>query len=187
MFTGDPIAPTPSTAYNDNTIATTAYVKSNLATFQPFDGDLTAIAATNRNEHDLLSLWYECVDAVTIGTNLTFVGGTLAATGGGGGDVFKASANAFTAQNTFAGFGLVVNHTALQNGYGLEANATPGKPNLGHIGSYNWVNDNSVNSLQIFKSRGGTVGTHVALSESDLIGRFCSLGATVQYSLIEQD
>jgi hypothetical protein len=35
-FTGDPKAPTPATADNDTSIATTAYVKANLATVPPF-------------------------------------------------------------------------------------------------------------------------------------------------------
>src|SRR5262245_19808469 len=34
-FTGDPKAPTPATADNDTSIATTAYVKANLANYQP--------------------------------------------------------------------------------------------------------------------------------------------------------
>lgn len=34
-FTGDPKAPTPATADNDNSIATTAYVKNNLASYAP--------------------------------------------------------------------------------------------------------------------------------------------------------
>jgi phage gp45-like len=44
IFTGDPRAPTPATADNDTSIATTAYVKANLASYQPLDGELTAIA-----------------------------------------------------------------------------------------------------------------------------------------------
>ena len=38
VFTGDPKAPTPATADNDTSIATTAYVKANLANYLPLTG-----------------------------------------------------------------------------------------------------------------------------------------------------
>jgi|SRR5262245_8145197 len=48
LFTGDPRAPTPTTADNDTSIATTAYVKANLATYAPlnapvFTGDARSV------------------------------------------------------------------------------------------------------------------------------------------------
>lgn len=54
---------------------------------QPLDGDLTALAALTGTN----TIYYRSAantwTAVTIGTNLTFTGGTLSATGGGGGSV----------------------------------------------------------------------------------------------------
>ncbi len=82
-FTGDPKAPTPATADNDTSIATTAYVKANLATYQPLDADLTAISAlagTNtiyyRSAPDIWS-------PVTF-SGISFSGGVLTVTAGGG-------------------------------------------------------------------------------------------------------
>ena len=45
VFTGDPQAPTPPPSDNDTSIATTAFVKTQLAAYQPLDGDLTSLAA----------------------------------------------------------------------------------------------------------------------------------------------
>jgi len=83
-FTGDPKAPTPTTADNDTSIATTAYVKSNLANFQPLDADLTAIAALAGTNVIYYRSAADTWAAVTIGTGLTFTGGTLASTSSGG-------------------------------------------------------------------------------------------------------
>src|SRR4029077_16202087 len=41
----DPQAPTPPPSDNDTSIATTAFVKTQLAAYQPLDGDLTSLAA----------------------------------------------------------------------------------------------------------------------------------------------
>jgi hypothetical protein len=90
-FTGDPKAPTPATADNDTSIATTAYVQAQgylttsaaAAAYQPLDADLTAIAAlTGTNTiyyRSAASTW----TAVTIGSNMTFTGGTLDSVAGG--------------------------------------------------------------------------------------------------------
>jgi hypothetical protein len=91
-FTGDPKAPTPATADNDTSIATTAYVQAQgyltsvagAAAYQPLDPDLTALAALTGTNVIYYRSAANTWAAVTIGANLTFSGGTLAATGGGG-------------------------------------------------------------------------------------------------------
>ena len=91
-FTGDPKAPTPATADNDTSIATTAYVQAQgylttaaaAAAYQPLDADLTAIAALAGTN----TIYYRSAantwSAVTVSTGLSFAGGVLTATGGGG-------------------------------------------------------------------------------------------------------
>jgi len=83
-FTGDPKAPTPATADNDTSIATTAFVQANLANYQPFDADLTAIAALTGTNVIYYRSATNTWAAVTIGAGLTFTGGTLTASAGGG-------------------------------------------------------------------------------------------------------
>src|SRR5262245_60985765 len=92
VFTGDPQAPTPATADNDTSIATTAFVKaqgyattSALAGYQPLDGDLTALAATSGTNTIYYRSAADTWTAVTMGGNMTFSGGVLNSTGGGGG------------------------------------------------------------------------------------------------------
>jgi hypothetical protein len=83
VFTGNPQAPTPATADNDTSIATTAYVKANLATYQPLDGDLTALSGLS----GLNTIYYRSAtdiwSPVTF-SGLTFSGGVLTVTVGGG-------------------------------------------------------------------------------------------------------
>jgi hypothetical protein len=55
------------------------------ATYQPLDADLTALAALTGTNVIYYRSAANTWTAVTIGTGLTFTGGTLAATGGGGG------------------------------------------------------------------------------------------------------
>jgi hypothetical protein len=76
-FTGDPKAPTPLTADNDTSIATTAYVKSNLSSYQPLDADLTAFAAITATGNIYYRSAADTWTAVTIGGNLSFSAGTL--------------------------------------------------------------------------------------------------------------
>src|SRR5215813_7285442 len=93
-FTGDPKAPTPATADNDTSIATTAYVQANLASYattaavtagyQPLDADLTAIAALTGTNNIYYRSAADTWSSVTIGSGLTFSGGTLQATASGG-------------------------------------------------------------------------------------------------------
>jgi hypothetical protein len=144
------------------------------ATLQPLDADLTALAAlTGTNTiyyRNAANSWA----AVTIGTNLTFTGGTLNATGGG--DVFKASANTFTAQNCFTGFGVVAGHTASISNCGVEVhglNAT-----LASIDSTLWQNNSACSNFAFNKSRGTTVGSHVAVAASDNLGEIHFRGST---------
>jgi hypothetical protein len=70
------------------------------ATGQPLDADLTAIAALTGTDtiyyRSAASTW----SAVTIGTNLTFTGGTLSAAGGGAGNV-TVNVQTFTASGTY--------------------------------------------------------------------------------------
>jgi hypothetical protein len=111
VFTGDPQAPTPAVSDNDTSIATTAYVKANLANFQPLDADLTSLAGASATN----AIFYRSVAdtwaPVTIGANLTFSGGTLAATGGGGGGGIT-SINSMTgpAISIVGGTGITVNN-----------------------------------------------------------------------------
>lgn len=78
---------------------------------QPLDGDLTALAALTGTN----TIYYRSAantwTAVTIGTNLTFTGGTLSATGGGGGSV---AWGAIT--------GTLSDQTDLQSALNLKAN-----------------------------------------------------------------
>jgi hypothetical protein len=54
-------------------------------TYQPLDGDLTALAALSGTNNIYYRSAANTWSSVTIGTGLTFTGGTLAASGGGGG------------------------------------------------------------------------------------------------------
>jgi hypothetical protein len=83
-FTGDPKAPTPATVDNDTSIATTAYVKANLANYQPLDGDLTAIAALTGTNSIYFRSGTDTWSPVTMGGNMTFSGGVLNSTAAGG-------------------------------------------------------------------------------------------------------
>lgn len=78
---------------------------------QPLDGDLTALAALTGTN----TIYYRSAantwSPVTIGTNLTFTGGTLSATGGGGGSV---AWGAIT--------GTLSDQTDLQSALNLKAN-----------------------------------------------------------------
>lgn len=171
-FTGNPIAPTQPTATNNTTIATTAFVQANLANFQPVDGDLTAIAALTGTNTIYYRSGTSAWSPVTIGTNLTFVGGTLAATGGGGGDVFKASPNAFTALNTFQNSGVIIGHSAsITASYGLELHGTTAAAQFyGSLYAAKWSADANASLLSLNKSRGAAIGTHVATAANDMIG-----------------
>jgi hypothetical protein len=83
VFTGDPKAPTPATADNDTSIATTAFVKANLGGMQPLDGDLTAIAALTGTNTIYYRSGTNTWDPVTF-SGLNFAAGILSVTVGGG-------------------------------------------------------------------------------------------------------
>jgi hypothetical protein len=91
IFTGDPKAPTPATADNDTSIATTAFVKAQGyvtgGPFQPLDGDLTAIAALTGTNTIYYRSAADTWSPVTISTGLSFTGGALACTVTSGGNV----------------------------------------------------------------------------------------------------
>jgi hypothetical protein len=87
VFTGDPQAPTPATGDNDTSVATTAFVKAQGyvtgGPFQPLDADLTAIAALTGTNVIYYRSAPDTWAAVTVGTGLSFSGGSLTATGSG--------------------------------------------------------------------------------------------------------
>lgn len=58
---------------------------ADLAAKQPLDGDLTSLAAASATDAIYYRAAADTWSRVTIGANLTFSGGTLAASGGGGG------------------------------------------------------------------------------------------------------
>jgi hypothetical protein len=75
------VAATAPLAYNSSTQT----ISIDLSGYQPVDGDLTAIAALTGTNVIYYRSAANTWAAVTIGTGLSFSGGTLAATGGGGG------------------------------------------------------------------------------------------------------
>ena len=91
-LTGSPIAPTPLTADNDTSVATTAFVKAQgylttstaSSTYQPLDADLTAIAALGGTNTIYYRSGANTWSPVVVSTGLAFSGGNLTATGGGG-------------------------------------------------------------------------------------------------------
>jgi hypothetical protein len=85
VLTGDPKAPTPSPGDNDTSIATTAFVQSAIASYaQPLDADLTSLAAAS----GIGTMYYRSAantwTPVTIGGGITFSGGVLGSSAGGG-------------------------------------------------------------------------------------------------------
>ena len=84
VFTGDPQAPTPLTADNDTSIATTAFVKAQGyvtgGPYQPLDGDLTALAALAGTNVIYYRSAADTWSAVTVSTGLSFSSGTLSCT-----------------------------------------------------------------------------------------------------------
>jgi hypothetical protein len=223
VFTGDPQAPTPATADNDTSIATTAFVKAQGyvtgGPYQALDATLTALAAyatvglltmtaadtfagralaapaagltitnpagtagnpTFALANDLAALealsgtntiYYRSgADAwspVTIGANLTFTGGTLAATGGGGGDVFLANANVFTNYNYFNGNAVVLGHTVDLSMGRLQINGVNAA--LARESILLWEAGASSPVLSLRHSRGAT-GANAATIANDGLG-----------------
>lgn len=76
------IATTDKTFTLPNTSGTIA-LTSDLSSYQPLDGDLTALSALTGTNTIYYRSAADTWSAVTIGSNLTFSGGTLSATGGG--------------------------------------------------------------------------------------------------------
>lgn len=137
---------------------------------QPLDGDLTSLAgATGTNTiyyRSAASTW----SPVVIGTNLTFTGGTLAATAGGGGDVFKNLANTFTAQNCFINLGVVIGNTAP---VGMGTLAAPALET--HSAGYDCVEHVSWHLTQftvlgLAHVRSGSVGAFADTLANDTLG-----------------
>lgn len=80
QFTGDPKCPTPAIDDADSSIANTQWVKQVLASYQPKDNDLVALAAASAVGVIYYRSAVDTWGPVTIGANLTFSGGTLSAT-----------------------------------------------------------------------------------------------------------
>lgn len=180
-FTGDPKAPTPATADNDTSIATTAYVQAQgyltsaaaTAAYQPLDADLTSLAAAAGTNTIYYRNGINSWAAVNVSTGLSFSGGNLTATGGGG-DVFKAAANAFTNLNTFTGsLGVIIGHTA-QLGFDLEVHAAGRGATIDVTA---WINSAAGPSIDLDKSRGATVGTHTVVASGDNLGEIYFRGS----------
>jgi hypothetical protein len=83
-LTGNPTAPTPTAGDNDTSVATTAFVQNAVAGYQPLDADLTAIAALTGTNTIYYRNGANSWAAVNVSTGLSFSGGNLTATGGGG-------------------------------------------------------------------------------------------------------
>lgn len=81
-------------------LGTAAYTAA--SAYQPIDADLTAIAALTGTDTIYYRSGAATWTAVTIGSNLTFTGGTLDATGGGGGSGTVTTVSVVSA-NGFAG------------------------------------------------------------------------------------
>jgi hypothetical protein len=139
---------------------------------QPLDADLTAIAALTGTN----TIYYRSAantwSPVVIGANLTFTGGTLAATGGGGGDVLLAATQTFTGTNYFNGaftvFGANVTPIANAAAKAQFANLT-----MGHS---QWSADAIGPVHSFYKSRSATVGTQVVVQQDDALGNFQWIG-----------
>ena len=173
-FTGDPRAPTPAFADNDTSIATTAWVTTALAGFQPLDGDLTAIAALTGTNVIYYRSAANTWAAVTIGTGLSFSAGTLAATAGGG-DVVAAADNTFTGQNYFNGAATVFNNNAL-----VDIDTTNYKVQYANapLLAAQWSNNATGAIIDFAKSRNATKGSHTVVQNGDAIGYLQWLGST---------
>lgn len=153
------------------------------ATFQPLDGDLTSLAAASSTNVIYYRSAANTWATVTIGSGLSFSGGALSATGGGG-DVFLAANNAFTGQNSFAAAttikapaSLAIGHTALVTGSQLEVNATSTSA-LNCFSANQWSADTAGPIISYNKSRGTTPGTFAAVANGDNLGQFIWRGST---------
>jgi len=110
--------------------------------------------------------------AVTIGGGLTFTGGTLAASGGGG-DVFLAGNNTFTGDNFFAGTSKkhVIAHTAAltndNSNVQVNGSATTGALS---ITAWSAATAADQSNLYLQRSRNATVGTRTAVTTNDNLG-----------------
>lgn len=158
----------------DTTFLTTTAAAS---TYQPLDGDLTALAALTGTNTIYYRSGTSAWTAVNISTGLSFSGGNLTATGGGG-DVFLANSNPFTgALNTFVGADVVFGHTAALDGLARvevhgTSNATAG------ASVARWSADAVGPELKLRKSRGAAAGTHTVVSSGDVLGRVSFSGST---------
>jgi hypothetical protein len=139
--------------------------------YQPLDADLTSLAAASA----IGAIYYRSAAntwaTVTIGTGLSFSGGTLASTVSGGGDVFANLSNTFTQPNFFTAKVVLGHISAILPNYGLELHGTSAASGLGgSIGSAKWSADAFGGSISLFKSRGATIDAHTAVVAGDNLG-----------------
>lgn len=83
-LTGTPTSVTPATLDNSQKIATTAYVQNVVAGYQPADADLTALAAASGTNTIYYRSGAGAWTPVVMGSGVSFAGGTLSVTAGGG-------------------------------------------------------------------------------------------------------
>jgi hypothetical protein len=138
--------------------------------------DLAALEALSGTSTIYYRSGTDAWSAVTIGTGLTFSGGTLAASGGGG-DVFLAGNNTFTGSNYFnlgSNLPLVVGHSAkIATSYAVDVN---GASIVSGIANSRWSNDTTGAELLLRKSRGASVGTNTVVSSGDTLGKVSFAG-----------
>jgi hypothetical protein len=89
-----------------------------------------------------------------------------------------ASANTFTAQNCFTNKGVVIGHTAAVTAdRSLELHGSSGSVVDGVIQQANWANGSAAETHYFDKSRGTTVGSHVAVQSGDSLGNITFRGS----------
>lgn len=162
---------------NSGGAATTIVPIAGPGAFQAKDGDLTSLAAASAVGVIYYRSAADTWGPITIGSGLSFTSGTLSAAGGGG-DVFKAGANTFTAQNCFTNKGVVIGNTTASSTQGLELHGSSGNVD-GVVQQAFWANSGSVGAIHYFdKSRGTTVGTHVVVQNGDILGDIIFRGSS---------
>lgn len=136
--------------------------------------DLEALEALTGTNNIYYRSGVDTWSSVTIGGGLSFTGGTLSASGGGG-DVFKTGNNTFTGSNFFTGPATVIGYTAAIDAvaYKTEIHAAAAPVNFG---LFNWSTA-TTSGLNLFRSKSGTIGTHTAVASADILGQMSFRGS----------